>query len=494
MGYNRVQFQHSNLKLDIDKKAKWILDTLNANSETAYAVGGCIRDLTMGKLLNKQIKQNDTDICTQATPETVIKLFRSKGLSVIKTGIQHGTVSVVIGDRQFEYLLSNRKPSESLRKSDENKEVYEITTYRVDGKYSDGRHPDSVKFTTSVEDDLERRDFTINAMAYYNGKLVGTQTSIADIENKLIRCVGNPTERLSEDPLRILRAFRFQATMGFKIEQNTLDAMIAQRESLSIIQKERIHTEIVKAFGGRYVVQAINDCRDILNFVIKQLEPMVGLDQKNKHHKYNLYDHTVKAIESVVNSYGSKEKVDYIVTLAALLHDIGKPETMQFSTKDNQMHFNGHARLSADMAVEILKSLRFSKQEVQDIQQLVEYHDTMVDTKASCKRLLNKIGEQQYRRLLILRQADVDAQQNHMRSEKCAQIVRMMLYLDEILKDNQALTTRDLKINGKDLMEMGMKPGKDMGNLINEILTEVIEERLSNNREELIKYAQSRIK
>lgn len=416
---------------------------------------------------NRQI--NDTDICTQATPDEVEKIFKKH--QIIETGLQHGTVSIVV-----------------------NKEVYEVTTYRLDGTYSDGRHPDKVKYTRSIEEDLIRRDFTINAIAY-DGKdnIIGVENSLSDMKYKTIRCVGDAFKRLDEDPLRIIRAFRFQAVLGFDIEDQTHQAMITQINKLGVISRERIHTEMVKAFNGQYIVKAIRNNQDIIKYVFDPIGNEIDFKQNNPNHIYDVYEHSIKTVENVVDILDqdkqiSGQKLNGALTLAALLHDIGKPQTAEIG-QDGYLHFSRHAVVGKDIAFEILQRLKYQNSEIKEICQLIQYHDIFVVYKKTCKRILADIGDEQFKKLLILREADVLAQSKFNRDSKLANIVNMRVWLNEILTENAALKIKDLKVNGTDLMRLGIKPGRQIGEILNKLLDLVIDEDIENNKDILLNYA-----
>ena len=415
---------------------------------------------------NRQI--NDTDICTQATPDEVEKIFRKH--QIIETGLQHGTVSIVV-----------------------NKEVYEVTTYRLDGTYSDGRHPDEVKYTRSLEEDLIRRDFTINAIAYDGkGNIIGVKNSLSDMKSKTIRCVGDAFKRLDEDPLIIIRAFRFQAVLGFYIEDQTHQAMIAQINKLDVISRERIHAEMVKAFSGQYIVKAVRNNPDIIKYVFDPIGNEMGFKQNNPNHIYDIYEHSIKTVENVVEILNQDnkvngQKIDGALTLAALLHDIGKPQTAEIG-QDGYLHFSRHAVVGKDIASKLLHRLKYQNSEIKEICQLIKYHDIFVVYKKTCKRILADIGEEQFKKLLILREADILAQSKLNRDSKLANIVNMRVWLNEILAENAALKIKDLKVNGTDLIRLGIKPGRQIGEILNKLLDLVIDEDIENNRDILLSY------
>lgn len=476
--------------IHIDNKAQWIMDILYKNGYTAFAVGGCVRDLLMNKYFDHDTKVNDTDLCTQATPAEMKALFKDKyNIQVLNTGIKHGTVSLVLSDSRISKIDAGVDNSWA-DPNDKNKVVYEVTTYRIESDYSDNRHPDKIEFSRNIEEDLIRRDFTINAMAYHRGTLVGVTGSFDDMKNGILRCVGDPMERFQEDPLRILRAFRFQAKLGFDIDKDTQDAVERLYTRLDSIQNERIHNEIIKAFSGKHIVKAVKQFQSVLTYVFKPMKKAVGLQQNNLNHIYDVYTHSVASLEAYQNYWGKSP--DYRVALAIYLHDIGKPECI--STDDKGIsHFYSHASIGTDIVVRMLKELKFSNQEVQFIQTLVKYHDYIIQSKSQCRKLLAKIDDELFMQLQIVRQCDIDAQQQYNRTIKQANVVQTQIWYDEIKRDNSAVQLKDLKINGQDLMKLGLPAGKQIGIVLNEILQLVLDDKIENTKESLVEYAKGRI-
>lgn len=478
--------------------ATWILKVLNSNGHTAYAVGGCIRDLMMNKILNKNIDVHDIDICTSYEPLEVKKIFERYGCKTIDTGLKHGTETVVIPFKLWEKICVTDHLKKLLQEARDKKEVdfktYEITTYRLDGDYSDGRHPDKVEFTRSIEEDLLRRDFTINAMAYFNGSLVQVDTSYSDIQNKVIRCVGNPDDRLKEDPLRILRAFRFQAVLGFDIEDNTHKQMLNNIYRMQSVQKERIQAEIIKAFSGKYIVKAIKNNLELLESIIPPIKYMIGCEQNNPNHNSDVWEHTLKVLNNLVNDVRTDNlgHDKYRLMLAGLFHDFGKPKVKQVG-KDGYDHFKGHAHLSEQMTRELLKDLKFSNNDIDSICMLVKYHDNHVVNKAATKRLIAKMGFEQFRTLAILQDADIEAQSEYNKQMKLAATVQGLVWADEIERDNEAVKIQDLAVNGRDLMKIGYKAGPILGKVLNEMLELVINQEIDNDKEQLLDFARDKL-
>jgi len=438
------------LKIEIPSGANEIIHTLQNNGYEAFLVGGCVRD----SILNRPI--HDYDITTSATPDEMMEVFKDK--RIIETGLQHGTITILIDG-----------------------EAYECTTYRIDGNYSDSRRPDSVTFTQSLEEDLKRRDFTINAMAYNDEVgLVDPFNGMEDIKYHKIRCVGRAKDRFSEDALRILRAIRFASQLGFVLEPDTdwnISKMYKNLENISI---ERINSEFCKiAVSSDFCVQMVL-YHEVFSLFIPEIKSMIKFPQNNPYHVYDVWNHTVHAIEYC-------ESDDLVTRLAVFFHDIGKPHCYQDS-EDGIRHFKGHGRVSADMTDEIMKRLRFDNDTREKVIELVYYHDATFEVgKKYVKRWLNKIGEEQFRRLLNVRRADIKAQADMNRGTRLQKIDNIGYILEEVLQDDECFSLKDLAVNGEDVMDtMLIKSGKEVGYWLNEILTRVIDGRLKNDRENLI--------
>ena len=438
------------LKIEIPSGANEIIHSLQNNGYEAFLVGGCVRD----SILNRPI--HDYDITTSATPDEMMEVFKDK--RIIETGLQHGTITILIDG-----------------------EAYECTTYRIDGNYSDSRRPDSVTFTRSLEEDLKRRDFTINAMAYNDEVgLIDPFNGMKDIKYHKIRCVGRAKDRFSEDALRILRAIRFASQLGFVLESDTdwnISKMYKNLENISI---ERINSEFCKiAASSGFCVQMVL-YYEVFSLFIPEIKDMFGFQQNNPCHMYDVWNHTVHAIEYC-------ESDDLVTRLAVFFHDIGKPHCYQDS-EDGIRHFKGHGRVSADMTDEIMKRLRFDNDTREKVIELVYYHDATFEVgKKYVKRWLNKIGEEQFRRLLNVRRADIKAQADMNRGTRLQKIDNIGYILEEVLQDDECFSLKDLAVNGEDVMDtMLIKSGKEVGYWLNEILTRVIDGRLKNDREDLI--------
>ena len=444
---NNIQIYIPDVVNDIIKKLN------NANYE-AYICGGAVRD----RLMNQT--PHDWDICTSATPEEIMEVF--KGEEIIPTGLQHGTVTLVI-----------------------DKTPFEITTFRIEGEYSDSRHPDSVEFTTDIIKDLSRRDFTINAMAYHPEKgLIDPFNGYKDIQRKIIQTVGKAEERFQEDPLRILRAIRFSLRMKFAIHYNTMFGMTSCYPLLENISKERITSEINQMIIYPNFHKEFSRCDGIFSFVIPELKDCIMFNQNNPYHIYDVYDHTSCSL-----SYAPD---DLITKLALLFHDIGKPQCKHYDDF-GVGHFHGHAKISAEIADKRLKELKYDNETRKKVVELVSYHDvtfvyTEKDIKKCAKRWLNKIGEEQFRRLLNVRIADVLAQAPEYALNRLNNIYKLLNALDEVLKEEACFTLHDLDIRGTDLIKIGIKQGKEIGNILSNLLGKVIDEELDNKKEDLLQY------
>lgn len=426
--------------LDAAQTAINILE--NAGFE-AYIVGGCVRDSVLGNT------PKDWDITTNALPDEMLEVFNE--YRVIETGIKHGTVTVII-----------------------NKFPLEITTYRIDGTYSDNRRPDSVSFTSEIKNDLCRRDFTINSMAYNsrNG-FVDYFSGENDIKNKIIRCVGNPDTRFNEDALRILRALRFASVLSFDIEERTKESIFLNKHLLKNIAKERISVEFNKILMGNSAKRVLSDYNEIIKVFIPEIKEMIGFNQNNKHHHLDVWQHTLEAINN--------SEFDINIRLTMFFHDIAKPLTY---TEDlnGVGHFYGHPKLSCEIAKNILKRLKYDNNTIETVYLLISYHDYRVKPeKKSIKRLLGKIGEINFKKLLCVQKADILGQNPILISEKLENIKKVEDLFNKIIEDNMCFSIKDLEVNGNDLMDMGIPKGKIIGEILNKLLEMVIDEKICNN-------------
>ncbi len=444
------------MHIDIPKNAENIIRILNENGFEAYVVGGCVRD----SLLNKE--PEDWDITTSARPEDVKRIFTK----TIDTGIQHGTVTVRMGGQG-----------------------YEVTTYRIDGEYEDSRHPKSVEFTSNLSEDLKRRDFTINAMAYSpKDGLIDIFDGVKDLENGIIRCVGNPKERFDEDALRTLRAVRFAGQLKFEIEDNTFEAIKYAAKNIKNVSAERIRVELTKLIMSEGVDRLITAKEALLTEVcLPEWDKMLETNQDNPHHMYNVGVHTIKVLEGVNRLYkGNDERVHRILCWSALLHDVAKPECKSVS-EDGIGHFYGHPDKGSVMATNILKRLKFDNYTINMVSRLVKYHDYPYDgSKKALRRFLNKAGIDIVPFLLILMEADVRGQSEYKRDIKLNAIKQLENDVNEIKENLDAITIKDLAINGNDLMEIGVPSGKMIGTVLESLLNEVLDTPSLNDREILL--------
>lgn len=434
--------------------SKTAVETLRAHGFEAFLIGGSVRDFIM------ELPIGDIDITTNATPQEVEEVF--KDFRVIETGLKHGTVTVLIEN-----------------------EPLEITTYRCEGAYSDNRHPDSVTFSKKLSDDVVRRDFTMNGIAFDFKKgfcdLVG---GIEDINNKTIRCIGDAETRFNEDALRILRALRFSAVLGFEIEEETKNAIHKCRELLKNISAERIREETVKLICGKNAYSVLTEFSDVICVFIPEFETCVGFEQKNRHHIYDVYTHILKAVE--------QSKPDPVIRLALLFHDIGKPAVAHFDEKGEQ-HFYSHPKISAEITEKIMTRLRFDNDTKNKVVTLVRFHDSPIminegiaPDRKRLKRIMSQIGKDLIFDLMEVKRCDNSAQKpKYYRGDEFYENTLNML--NEIISENECFSVKDLKINGNDLISMGYK-GKELGEKLNLCLDEVIDGKIKNEYDELIEF------
>ena len=443
----------STFKIDIPNNAEYILNILDFNNTFGFVVGGCVRDSLLGK------EPHDWDICTSAKPEEVLKLMERNNIRTIETGLQHGTVTAVVND-----------------------ESYEITTYRVDGEYTDNRRPDRVTFVTDLIEDLSRRDFTINAMAYnYYEGLVDPWNGSYDLHAGLIRCVGNPDKRFNEDGLRIMRALRFAATYGFKIEEKTAEAIHRNKELLKNISAERIQYELTKMLCGKGVLDILLKYKDVMAVIIPELEPCIGFEQNNPYHIYDVYDHIAHA---VANYRGS----DVSIKMALLLHDIGKPES--YTENETGGHFYGHSVNSRDIAEEVMTRLKFDNKTKEEVTALVLYHDANIHPSIKAvKRWLNRLGSDTLDKLLSVKIADIYAHSEVNQSTRIWAVDKAYGLSQLIIYEQQCFQIKDLAINGNDVMSLGVESGPKVGEVLKYILNKVIDDDIENERDTLMNEA-----
>ncbi|MCR5440855.1 MAG: CCA tRNA nucleotidyltransferase [Lachnospiraceae bacterium] len=440
------------MEIRIPKDAKSIIDKLTGAGYEAYIVGGCVRDCLLG------LVPDDWDITTNALPEQVKELFRR----TIDTGIEHGTVTVMIGD-----------------------EGYEVTTYRTDGAYSDGRHPDKVTFVPSLEEDLKRRDFTINAMAYNDSEgLVDLFGGRDDIEKKVIRCVGCADERFSEDALRMMRAVRFAAKLGYGIDNEALASIKKLAPTLSRVSAERITTELTKLLVSDHpeMIETLYET-GLTKVFFPEFDKAFDTPQVHPHHCFNVGKHITESVRLSEN--------DRIVRFAMLLHDIGKPDTLTIDEK-GITHFHGHPAVGAKMGEEIMRRWKLDNDTVYRVCRLIRHHD-MSKGKKCTPELVRKavsVMEDDFQRLLEVMRADVLAQSDFMRREKLENLNDYGREYERIMREGECCSLRTLAVSGRDLIELGIKPGPAMGEILGMLLERVLEDPSLNEKKKLLSIAE----
>lgn len=424
-------------------------DTLTRLEQAGFEarlVGGCVRDRLMG------LEPHDYDITTSALPSEVMAVFPD--CRVIETGLKHGTVTLLRG------------------------EPLEITTFRGDGAYSDHRHPDEVRFTRSLREDLARRDFTMNAIAMdARGSLSDPFGGAEDIENKIIRCVGEPARRFEEDALRILRGLRFAATLGFSIDPATRAAMVEKKALLSYVSAERVNVELTKLLCGAYVRPVLMENVAVLGEVLPELRPMEGFDQRNYHHIYDVLEHTARVVEKV--------PPEPALRWAALLHDAGKP--LCFKVDEAGVgHFYGHAELGREIAASALRRLRSDNATAKAVDELIRWHDSPVEpTEKAVRRAIGKLTPEGFAKLMLLKRADNLAQSPEFRGRQ-QEIDRLEEISAALLAGESCFRLKDLAVNGRDLMALGIPAGPRIGQILNALLDAVLSDRLPNDRDALL--------
>lgn len=442
------------VRIEVPRKARFIVNTIMAAGYEAYVVGGCVRDSILGRT------PQDWDITTSATPQQVKALFPR----TLDTGLQHGTVTVM-----------------------QDKEGFEVTTYRIDGEYEDSRHPREVIFTPNLEEDLKRRDFTINAMAYNEEiGLVDLFGGMRDLQEGIIRCVGNAEERFAEDALRMLRAIRFSAQLGYSIEEKTRAAIRLMAPTLSRISAERIQVELVKMMVSDhpdYLREAY--ALGVTKVFLPEFDACMETGQHNPHHRYSVGEHILHSCLEV--------GPDKVLRLTMLLHDIAKPGTLTVDKKGIS-HFYGHAEVGRRMAEEILRRLKFDNHTTQTVCTLVKYHDHDTGVKEeptlqSARRFMNKIGAEYCPALFAVKRADILAQSDYRRQEKLERLHRWEELYEQICRENQCVSLKQLAVTGKDLIGAGMKPGKELGEVLQFLLRQVLDDPSLNEREILLRMA-----
>lgn len=422
----------------------------NANME-AYAVGGCVRDSLLGKT------PNDWDITTSATPEEVEQVFSR--FRVLETGIKHGTVTVLLDGTPLE-----------------------ITTFRVDGQYRDARHPESVSFSRNLLDDVTRRDFTVNTLCWspHTG-VVDLCGGIADLQKGILRAVGEPDRRFKEDALRILRGLRFSATLGFELEAETAKSILHNRQLLTVVSTERIQEEFTKLLLGKSVAEVLREFHEVIEVFIPELKPLVGCPQNTPYHCYDVFEHTLHALESI-------EK-DEVLRLCMFFHDFAKPACRRTDEAGTD-HFKGHEKAGAELVRPILLQLRYPRKTVDTVTELVSIHDTKSPkSKAEAKQLLRKIGVEQYLSLIKIKRADNLAKADPHAIDK--KLLQMNNYLSEISENGECFSLKALSVNGNDLKALGISDGPEIHRVLDALLDAVITDACPNEKDALLSFAKT---
>lgn len=438
------------MRMILPENVNFIIHTLYDNGFEAYAVGGCVRDTILGR------KPQDWDITTSAKPDQVKALFEH----TIDTGIEHGTVTVMLDHVG-----------------------YEVTTYRIDGEYEDNRHPKEVIFTSNLVEDLKRRDFTINAMAYNDEEgLIDVFGGAKDLEQKQVRCVGVAKDRFGEDALRMLRAVRFAAQLGFDIVPETAEAVRELAPTIEHVSAERIQVEMVKLLTSSHP-EEIRTAYELglTRVFMPEFDVMMETPQINKHHMYSVGEHTIVAMQNI--------EADRVLRLAMLLHDVAKPACRTVD-EEGQEHYHGHPELGEKMARAILHRLKFDNKTIDACARLIRYHDERPEiTEKSIRRAVSRIGADLIPDLLKVKRADCLGQSLYKRQEKLEYIDDFEKTYELILQKNQCLQKKDMAINGRDLIALGMKPGKELGRVLDELFNMIIEEPDLNTHDKLIELA-----
>lgn len=440
--------------MELPSDVKMIISRLRACGHDAYAVGGCVRDSLLG------IPPKDYDITTSACPDEVIATFPE--LAHFDTGIKHGTIT----------LLADGTP-------------YEVTTYRTDGDYSDHRHPDSVNFVKDLDEDLARRDLTINAMAYNDESgLCDPFGGAEDLKNGIIRAVGDPYRRFDEDALRILRALRFSSVYGFAIEKETANAAVKLAESLRNVASERIKAELDKLICGKDVGRVLRDHHTILEVIIPEIAPTVGYDQQTKHHEFDLWEHIVRTVENIAP--------DPVLRYAMLFHDLGKPSVRTVDSH-GQCHYKGHAAASLPITQNITKRLKFDTKSAEAVAFLVSAHmDAPPQDKTHVRRMIARYGKDRTKLLFeVMRSDNLSKKSDSHNDPRIAEIDRAESLYEEVLRDNDACFLASLAIGGRDLIDIGITRGPMIGRTLNMLLEAVMDEKVDNRREDLLDLAKN---
>lgn len=437
----------------VPSKLRGLLEKLESRGFEAYIVGGAVRDIFLGK------DPFDFDVTTSATPSEIMEVFGEEHCH--PTGIAHGTVTVVWEG-----------------------EPVEVTTFRIDGEYSDARHPENVVFTRNLQEDVKRRDFTINALALSKDSVLTDHCGgLDDLEKGEIRAVGDPKVRFEEDALRILRALRFAAQLGFSIEKATEEQIFLQKESLSLLSAERVWQELGKLYCGEKATDILRRYADVIAVVIPELMPMVGCEQHNPHHIYDVWEHSLVAMDCV-------PKDDLVLRVTMLLHDIAKP--VCFTMDENGVgHFYGHQKKGADMADAILQRLKVDNETRETVVTLVKIHDSTLDPDLRIvRRRLNQYGEVLLRKLIAVKRADIAAHSG-LSLYRISEIDAFEALMEQVIRESMCFSFSDMKIDGKDLIGIGIPSGPLIGEIKKQLLDDIIDEVVPNEKEPLLLRAQA---
>ncbi len=437
------------MNVTIPPGAERVLKTLTAAGYEAHLVGGCVRDLLRG------VPPQDWDICTSALPEETEACFREQ--RVVKTGLKHGTITVLDGE-----------------------EAYEVTTYRSDGPYSDGRRPDRVRFVSDLREDLSRRDFTMNAIAMdLTGGLYDPFDGEKDIREGRIRCVGEPVRRFQEDGLRILRGLRFGAVLGYTLEEKTANAIHACRAMLEHVAAERIHIELCKLMVGQAAGEILREFPDVLWQFWPELEPLFTMEQNHPWHCWNGWEHTLHAVEAA--------PPELTLRLTMLLHDVGKPRC-RVTDEAGIDHFYAHPQVGSEMADEMLRRLKFENQVRRQVVTLVKYHDIdLPEDPRVVRRWLSRLGRETFFQLLEVKRADALAQDRDKSQKHLERCEGLRALAETLAAEGQCLSLKELAVNGKDALALGFSPGPEVGKVLTALLERVLDGALPNERETLLK-------
>ena len=436
------------MEIKLPSEVKMLIDRLRGGGYDCYAVGGCVRDSLRG------LQPHDWDLTTSAEPEEIERIFAD--FKTVDIGKKYGTIAVLVDG-----------------------ELYEITTYRVDGEYTDSRHPDEVSFSDRLRDDLARRDFTVNAMAYNDEKgLVDLYGGQRDLSYGVIRCVGDPTERFREDALRILRALRFASVLGFTIEPETSEAILRQRGLLSSIASERIRDELLKLLCGDKADFILRRYRSVIAVFIPELKGTFDFEQNSRHHNRDVYRHTAAAVRNV--------EPEPLLRVTMLFHDIAKP-LARTTDRHGICHYRNHPKLGAAMTREILRRLCMPNAFIDEVCTMIRYHDERFKPDpVMLKGYLKLLGADMMQKLMLVQRADILAQSMYLRDEKLNNLAATSDELNRIITSGECYSLRQLAVSGADLLHLGCSSGIRIGQTLDMLLDKVIAGELPNDKDALL--------